>query len=81
MYIAPLVFAGAPIVNSIVALLWKTQAIPDWRYFVGILLAAVGAFMVLYSKGDLDRRLKETKVKAPPAAVAATGTVPTPASH
>jgi drug/metabolite transporter (DMT)-like permease len=64
LYIAPLVFAGAPIVNSIVGLLWKTQAMPDWRYFVGILLAAVGAFMVLYSKGELDKQVKEQHSRA-----------------
>src|ERR1700722_12449840 len=29
LFIAPLVFAGAPIVNSIVGLVWKTQEIPD----------------------------------------------------
>ena len=27
---------GAPIVATIVSLLWKTRHIPDWRFFVGI---------------------------------------------
>jgi drug/metabolite transporter (DMT)-like permease len=82
LYIAPLVFAGAPIVNSIVGLLWKTQAMPDWRFFAGILLAAVGAFLVLYSKGDLDRRLKAQHAQAKaPAAVAAVEAAPSPASN
>jgi drug/metabolite transporter (DMT)-like permease len=71
LYIAPLVFAGAPIINSIVGLVWKTQEIPDWRYFVGIILAALGAFLVLYSKSDLDRqKAQHARARAAAAAVA-----------
>src|SRR5712692_1092704 len=58
IYIVPLVFAGAPIVSSIFSLLWHPPAegIPDWKFFTGIVLAAVGAGMVLYSKSELDMR-------------------------
>jgi uncharacterized membrane protein len=58
LFIAPLVFAGAPIVNAIISLLWHPPAegSPDWKFFAGIVLAAVGAFMVLYSKGQLDAK-------------------------
>jgi drug/metabolite transporter (DMT)-like permease len=78
LYIAPLVFAGAPIVNSIVGLLWKTQQVPGPLFFVGIVLAAVGAFLVLYSKSDLDRK-KAARAKTPPTAVASA--TPAPTSH
>jgi hypothetical protein len=66
MYIAPLVFAGAPIVNVFVSLLWKTRQVPGPLFFVGIVLAAVGAGLVLYAKSDLDRQ-KQAKAR-PPAA-------------
>jgi hypothetical protein len=70
LFIAPLVFAGAPIVNAIFSLLWKTHAIPGPLFFVGIVLAAVGAGLVLYSKSDLDRRVA-AHGKAPAAALSA----------
>lgn len=63
MYIAPLVFAGAPIVNVFVSLLWKTRHVPGPLFFVGLLMAAVGAGLVLYSKSDLDKKLKEQQPK------------------
>jgi hypothetical protein len=72
MYIAPLVFAGAPIVNVLVSLAWKSRHIPGPYFFVGIVLAAVGAGLVLYSKSELDERLKkeqqavdQSKLRAP----------------
>ena len=52
LYVAPLVFAGAPIVNTI-ATLWyfhPTKTTPDWRFFTGLGLAAVGAAMVMVYK-------------------------------
>jgi uncharacterized membrane protein len=61
LYVAPLVFAGAPIVNAVVSLLWKTKAMPDYRFFVGLVLAAVGAGLVLFSKADLDAQLRKAK--------------------
>jgi hypothetical protein len=55
IYIVPLVFAGAPIVSTLVSLLWHPpQGRPDWKFFTGILLAALGAALVLYSKSELD---------------------------
>lgn len=61
LFVAPLVFAGAPIVNAIVSILWKTPRIPGPLFFVGLVLAAVGAGLVLYSKGELDRKEREEK--------------------
>jgi len=51
IYVAPIVFAGAPIVNTIVSMIWHRPANPPHPLFLaGILLAAVGASMVLRFK-------------------------------
>jgi hypothetical protein len=73
IYIVPLVFAGAPIVSTIVSLLWHPpqEGAPDWKFFTGIVLAAVGAGMVLYSKSELDQRKSKTDVQASSHAAAA----------
>lgn len=71
LYIAPLVFAGAPIVNAIVSLIWHPpegasdpKMLPGWIMFgAGILLAAVGAGLVLYSKGIIDQKSREAKLR------------------
>jgi uncharacterized membrane protein len=72
LYIAPLVFAGAPIVNVLVSLAWKSRQVPGPLFFVGIVLAAVGAGLVLYSKSELDLKkmssLKKTSVAYPQSA-------------
>jgi hypothetical protein len=70
LYIAPLVFAGAPIVNVIISLILHPPErgnTTGWAMFgIGILLAAVGAGLVLYSKGYIDQqsRLKLQQEKA-----------------
>jgi len=69
LYIAPLVFAGAPIVNVLVSLAWKTRVIPGPLFFVGLLMAAVGAGLVLYSKSSLDQQLKGGHAVARPPSV------------
>ncbi len=69
LYVAPLVFAGAPIVNAIVSIIWhppeegnRPEYLPGWIMFAsGILLAAVGAGLVLYSKGYIDQKSRERK--------------------
>ena len=48
MVVAPVVFAGAPIVNTLVAMIWHKPAhAPGPLSYVGIVLAAIGASMVL----------------------------------
>lgn len=48
LYVAPLVFAGAPIVNALVSMLWhKPKNPPEAMFYVGLGLAAVGAALVL----------------------------------
>ena len=50
-YVAPLVFCFAPIVNVLISLVVEPPAkAPSPLFFVGILLAAVGAGMVLFFK-------------------------------
>lgn len=51
LYVMPLVFAGAPVVNVIVTMATeRPEAQINPMLYVGFLLAAVGAGMVLYYK-------------------------------
>lgn len=59
VYIAPLIFGLAPVINVIVSMLWHPQKgdpfhfavkMPHPLLWVGILFVAVGAALVLYSK-------------------------------
>jgi drug/metabolite transporter (DMT)-like permease len=63
LYIAPIIFALAPVLNTVVSLIWhpsKDSAFqfglpdtaPGWKFYVGIVLVAVGAALVLYSKEE-----------------------------
>jgi hypothetical protein len=51
IYVAPLVFAGAPIINTVVSMIWHR---PHERmhpmFLIGIVIAAFGASMVLRFK-------------------------------
>ena len=51
MYVMPLVFAGAPLVNVLVSIaMHPPKTSPSPMLYVGFLLAAAGAWMVLYFK-------------------------------
>lgn len=51
LYVAPLVFAGAPIVNTLVAMMiHPPKSSPNLMYYGGIVLAAIGAALVLRFK-------------------------------
>jgi len=59
IYIAPLIFSLAPLVNTILSLVWHPQPgkpfhfgfdTPSWHLPVGIVFMALGTFLVLYSK-------------------------------
>ncbi|WP_298861942.1 hypothetical protein [uncultured Gimesia sp.] len=52
IYVAPLVFAGAPIINTIatITIFHPTKTMPDLRFFLGLVLAAAGAGMVMIYK-------------------------------
>jgi hypothetical protein len=50
-YVMPLVFGGAPLVNVLVSMaLHPPRTPPSPLLYVGFLMAAVGAYMVLYFK-------------------------------
>jgi len=84
LYIAPLIFALAPFINTLLSLFWhpsKNNAwhfgmpphSPGWVFYVGILLAAIGTFLILYSKEE-----SEAAAKKPVSAATATTSPQTP---
>src|SRR5713226_4165460 len=61
IYVAPVIFALAPVINTLVSLFWHPEPSsslkfglpeesPHWTLYVGIVLAGLGAGLVLYSK-------------------------------
>ncbi len=63
VFIAPLIFSLAPFINTIVSLVWHPAKddpfvfhfeMPGWKLPAGILLVAVGTFLVLYSKEEAE---------------------------
>lgn len=52
LYVAPLVFAGAPIINTFATLLYfhPVKTAPDWKFFLGLVMAAAGMVMVMIFK-------------------------------
>jgi hypothetical protein len=75
MYIAPLIFGLAPVINTLVSMVWHPKAgewfsfgleMPGWKLWVGILLVGAGAALVLFSKEEAEA---PHPPKGPPAAV------------
>ncbi len=82
LYIAPLIFGLAPVINTVISLVWHPSPdqplhfaapdhMPGWKLFVGILLVAVGAALVLFSKEEGERTTQPapgaaTSVLSPP---------------
>ncbi len=61
LFIAPLIFGLAPVINTIVSLFWHPsaqsafhfalpKAAPGWMFYVGVALVASGVALVLYAK-------------------------------
>jgi hypothetical protein len=65
IYVAPLVFAGAPIINTIATITYfhPVRTLPDWKFFLGLLMAAAGAAMVMIYK-PVDTQPHPTAVPA-----------------
>ena len=65
IYIAPLIFTLAPLLNTLVSLFWHPTASnplhfglpeswPSWKLFLGVLLVGIGAGLVLLSKEEAE---------------------------
>ena len=65
IYIAPLIFCLAPLINTLLSLVWHPDKdtgvwnefhfeMPSWHLPLGILLVAAGTFLVLYSKESAE---------------------------
>jgi drug/metabolite transporter (DMT)-like permease len=68
MYIAPVIFALAPLINTLVSVVWHPtpEAIfhfelkpIGWKLILGIVLTGVGAALVLYSKEEAETSAKK----------------------
>lgn len=71
MYIAPVIFALAPVLNTVISLFWHPNAalheafhfglktMPGWKFYVGILLTGAGAALVLFSKEEAEELAKK----------------------
>jgi hypothetical protein len=64
IYVAPVIFGLAPVINTVVSLFWHPDksplhfglpdAPPPWTLYVGIILTGIGAALVLYSKESAE---------------------------
>ena len=63
IYIAPLIFGLAPIINTLVASVWHPKPgapfhfdveLPGWKLLLGIIFVGIGAFLVLFSKEQAE---------------------------
>jgi hypothetical protein len=82
MYIAPLIFALAPLINTILSLIWHPKPgspwhfdfeMPGWKLPAGILLVALGTFLVLMSKEEVEASKGGPKPPQQPAVVEPSG--------
>jgi hypothetical protein len=77
LYIAPLIFGLAPVINTLVSLIWHPGKgepfhfgfdVPGWKLWVGIILVGAGAALVLFSKEEAEGH--KPAAKGPPVAAA-----------
>lgn len=76
LYVAPVIFALAPVINTLISLVWHPgqsifsfglpQESPHWTFYVGIIFAGLGAGLVLFSKEYSET--KHSAAPTPPAA-------------
>jgi drug/metabolite transporter (DMT)-like permease len=83
IFVAPVIFAVAPLINTIVSLVWHpdqsifTFHLPDetphWTFFVGVVLTGLGAGLVLFSKDYGESLHAKPAAPAAPAAIESKG--------
>lgn len=65
MYIAPLIFGLAPVINVLISSVWHPKAgepfhfdveFPGWKLWLGIILVGAGSFLVLLSKEQAEAK-------------------------
>jgi drug/metabolite transporter (DMT)-like permease len=79
LYIAPLIFGLAPLINTLVSTVWHPGPgkpfefhvdVPGWKLWVGIVLIGVGAALVLFSKEEAEAAKRGTAAAKQAPAVA-----------
>jgi hypothetical protein len=79
LYIAPLIFGLAPVINTLLASVWHPKPgdpwhfsvdLPGWKLVAGIVLVAAGVFLVLYSKEEAEEQKKKAMATPKPVVVA-----------
>jgi drug/metabolite transporter (DMT)-like permease len=64
LFIAPLIFGLAPVINTLVSTVWHPLPgqplhfglkVPDWKLWLGIVLIGAGAALVLFAKEESER--------------------------
>jgi drug/metabolite transporter (DMT)-like permease len=79
LYIAPLIFGLAPVINTFLSSVWHPRPgepfhfdieLPGWKLWLGIVLVGAGAALVLFSKEEAEAHKQAAAPRAP--AVAAT---------
>jgi MFS family permease len=77
LFIAPLIFGLAPVINTLVSLIWHPkpgepfhfgfEIMPNWKLLVGIVFVGIGVALVLLSKeeaeADAAKKKQQTKAK------------------
>lgn len=87
LFIAPLIFGLAPLINTLVSLVWHPSekepwhfalppVAPHWSLYVGIVLTGLGAALVLYSKEATEELAKKASKPAAQATPASPGRGP-----
>lgn len=73
LYIAPMIFGLAPIINTLVSLIWHPGKgeplhfgfdVPGWKLWVGIILVGAGAALVLFSKEEAESHKGPAKAQS-----------------
>lgn len=78
LYVGPVIFALAPVINTLVSLFWHPspastfhfgmpEHLPGWKLYVGIIMAGLGAALVLYSKEETETGHAKTAALVTPA--------------